>query len=145
MSKVTIMIGLPGSGKSTWASQNRNNAKVCSADLYFMRTGKYEFNAAFLGEAHKQCLRQFCQAVQDDLPVLVDNTNTSLLALAPYMAVAAAYNCEIEVIYMDCDPETSAQRNTHGVSAATCQAMYGQLQALRRDWPTYWPKPTIVR
>ena len=60
--KMFIMRGISGSGKSTkareiMAKENScgNAAIICSADDFFMASGKYKFDASKLGQAHAWC------------------------------------------------------------------------------------------
>lgn len=115
MKLAIILQGQSGSGKSTHAAKAFPDAMVCSADDYFMVDGEYKFDPAKLGEAHKACLQSWLLALGADLDVIVcDNTNTSLWEMSPYIQVAAAMGCEVEVVRCVASAETAAKRNTHG-------------------------------
>lgn len=133
--KVTILSGVPGSGKSTFASKTTNTV-VCSADDFFCQSGEYKFDVTKLGEAHGECLRKFIEAIQVGSDVVCDNTNTTADEIGPYYAIAAAYGAEIELITVLCDPAVAAARNVHGVPAAGVEAMAKRLAA--RRLPEYW-------
>lgn len=141
--KVVIMQGVSGSGKSTIAEQLMvacYDARCVSADLYFMQDGEYKFDQSLLGEAHKTCLRNFLETVTADpseLPelLIVDNTNTQLWEMAPYIHAAAAYGHEVEVIRCVCPVEKAAGRNLHGVPEKAVQGMADRLEKPLPFWP----------
>lgn len=141
------MQGVSGSGKSTKAEEimnDYNHAVLVSADLYFMQEGGYKFDPSKLGEAHQSCLRNFLDLITGagldhsesgpDL-VIVDNTNTQLWEMAPYIQTAAAYGHEIEVIRCVCPVEKAAGRNLHGVPEEAVQGMASRLEKPLPFWP----------
>jgi predicted kinase len=134
--KVTILSGIPGSGKSTFASGTGAGAIVCSADDWFCRSGEYRFNVCELGDAHGECLKKFVEAIQQGRDTVVDNTNTTSEEIVPYYAVAAAYGAQIELITVLCDHKKAAARNVHGVSAKGVEAMARRLA--ERKLPDFW-------
>lgn len=135
--KVTILQGLPGSGKSTWA-EAQVGAEIISADHFFVqpRTKEYKFDVAKLPEAHAACLRWFVRLVQRATPVvIVDNTNTTVAEVAPYYALAQAYGAEVEILHFDVPLATCCERQVHGVSEAGMVAMQ---QRLLEFYPPPW-------
>ena len=90
---VTILVGVPGSGKSHHTA-SLTGAVVVSADHHFVELGNgtYAFDPSKLGTAHGQCLRRYTEALQrGESHVVVDNTNTTLLEMSPYVSLALAY------------------------------------------------------
>lgn len=138
MSKVILMSGVPGSGKSTLVRELYRDAKVCSADHHFTDSdGAYHFNPCLLGEAHAACMKRFIDGLEDGVDtIVVDNTNTTELELAPYVQVAAAYGVKAHIVTVLCDPEVAAARNTHGVPVNAVKAMDQRLRA--RKLPPFW-------
>jgi len=143
MAKVILMSGIPGSGKSTIAKSFKG-ATIVSADHWFERTGVYQFNPAELGTAHGNCLRKFVATLINatdhldgyETVVVVDNTNTSVVELAPYVALAQAYGATIELINVKCDPEVAHKRNVHGVPLQGIKRMAEAIEA--RELPRFW-------
>jgi predicted kinase len=139
--RVIIMAGVPGSGKSTWIKENHPDAIVCSADDYFVGLGR-NFDPSKLGEAHGECVRKFIDVVSGNImaledPILiVDNTNTTVLEMAPYVAIASAYGVPVEIVEMDCPVGLAAKRNIHNVPMRTCLRMGDNLMSL--EIPPYW-------
>ncbi len=133
--KVIIMSGIPGSGKSTYSK--KLGGVVCSADHWFEREGEYKFDPTKLGMAHGACLAKFTRALMagEDV-IVVDNTNTSSLELAPYVALAQAFGASCELVTIQCDPDVAFARNVHGVPLETIRRMAAALSA--RTLPPFW-------
>lgn len=142
--KITILRGIPGSGKSTYAKHNSAGATVVSADHFFEKSGTYQFNPAQLPEAHGECLRKFVEAVQAKAGhVVVDNTGTSIAEVAPYAALALAYGGELEIVTVLCDATVAAARNVHGVPPEAVAAMDRRLKEETTRLPPWWPHRTV--
>lgn len=149
--KVIVLQGIPGSGKSTLARKILDEVPdsypcyrvIVSADNYFMRDGQYRFDKNELGNAHASCLRNFTKAMMasfnwpssKDL-LIVDNTNTILLDMAPYAQLALAFGAELEVLRVEVDPEAAAARNTHGVPTKKVLEMHERMMKLKL--PARW-------
>ena len=125
--RVKVMRGISGAGKSTMAKKliaealsKDERAVICSADDFFMDdSGKYQFNPALLGAAHKSCLRNFLTALQDEVDlVVVDNTNINVEDMAPYVALGEALDYDVEIIQVDTPSSVAMLRNVHGVPPA---------------------------
>lgn len=135
----TILLGLPGSGKSTWCARNSSpRTVVCSADHYFNLNGRYQFDPSKLPEAHAACLRAFITSCQLKLSVVVDNTNCSLAQVAPYVVVAQAYGCDTRVLLLEA-PD-AFERQVHAVPLVSWQRMRKSLDEMISNWPVFWPE-----
>lgn len=169
--KVVIMQGIPGAGKSTYVDALRyegsqrlpewqDSIRVVSADHFFYErgNGRYAFDPALLPIAHGQCLRQFTSLITErhervragESPALfgvivVDNTNTSPAEVAPYAALALAFNFEVEVVYVRVvDPFLAHARCVHGVPLTTVCAMHDRLNDPAVFWPPWWNRRVIA-
>jgi predicted kinase len=155
MMKVVLLRGTSGSGKSTYIKEHYPNAIVCSADHYFMKDGEYKFNPTLLPEAHKFCLRKFIACIEDATTtygpnqffraaeiqhLVVDNTNTQLWEISPYLSIAQAYGLEVEIVHCVCSPQVATERNAHGVPLKTIEAMAKRFEKLM----PWWPKEIVV-
>jgi len=133
------MQGIAGSGKSTFVARiaDHPGAVVLSADHYFEKGGEYRFDPSKLVDAHAECMRHFIEAIHlQSCLVVVDNTNTTAVEIAPYYSVAKAYGAEVEIVSVSCDPEVGAARNTHGAPLAVCKAMAQRIAEC--SIPPYW-------
>lgn len=135
-----LLIGLPGSGKSTRVSALRAAAsyaglrtEVCSTDDFFMKNGRYEFNPGKLGENHGRNFQKFALACADGIEqVIVDNTNLRAEHREPYIKLAKALGYEVhqEVIgeFTDEACQIYAGRNVHGVPLEGLRRMAASVQ-----------------
>lgn len=142
--KVVIYCGIPGSGKTTLAKATYPNAPYCSADKYFEdANGVYRFDPSKLGAAHASCLQKFADMVRNYMSpvIVVDNTNTTIAELAPYAALALAYGHDLEIVTLNCNPETAYSRNKHDVPYAAVKAMADRLH--KREMPPWWPQTQV--
>lgn len=130
---IYILRGLPGSGKSTLARQYPD-ATVCSADHYHMVDGVYRYDVKNAAAAHNACFQKFLKCVGYEM-VIVDNTNISAHELAPYVAVAKAYDVPWEIILVNSDLATCLGRNTHNVPDNTMLDMQRRLITEFIPWP----------
>lgn len=153
--KAIIHIGLPGSGKTTsirrifgdynWIEDGvihyiPNRVAVVSSDNY---PGLYDkdkdFHPELLAKSHPACFREFIAAMLQGFPVvIVDNTNTSAIELAPYILGAQAHGYAVELREFVVSIETAERRNTHKVPRASLEAMAKRLAEPRPPW---WPNP----
>jgi predicted ABC-type ATPase len=145
MSHVIVLSGVSGNGKSTYAEkllQETQGVKV-SADHFFMKNGVYNFDPYKLGSAHADCFRRFIGYITSDcgLPpcVVVDNTNTTVEEISPYMLASAAFCYSVEIRTINCDVgdiDTLVARNIHGVSRSAIIAQGRRIYT--RKLPSYW-------
>lgn len=135
MNKVTIMRGIPGSGKSTWIRDNVHGL-VVSADEYFSSAdGSYKFDPTLLPAAHNDCLKRFLSNVYAGREsIVVDNTNIRTYEIAPYYRLAEVYGYEVEVIWLVCAPSLAIKRGIHGVPEDLVRSMAISFEPL----PSWW-------
>jgi predicted kinase len=142
--QVIILSGVSGAGKSSVAAGIEGILAV-SADHYFMAEGEYRFDSSKLGEAHGFCFREFVRLLQAGRSVVVDNTNTTAIEIAPYVLGAQAYGYEcriVTVVVPESRLHIAAQRNRHGVSLDVIRAQFDRLQ--RRELPPWWAHETVA-
>jgi predicted kinase len=148
---VILLRGVSGAGKSTFIANHKEEGwkHIVSADHFFVNAaGIYEFNPAKLGEAHAACMRRFIDiltdcdgegAFEDDWgTIFVDNTNTSVAEVSPYLAVAAAFGQTAKIVTLEIDPAIGAARNVHGVPLKTVQAQHDRLVRGAKGFMPWW-------
>jgi hypothetical protein len=157
---IHILSGCSGSGKSTEVERIRkryanrhgiasHQVVVCSADYFFLEGatwdrlgnptgGKYVFDPTKLGEAHAYCKRRFVEAVRRKGPlIIVDNTNTTVKEIEPYVYVARDY--DVEKVFLTTvmeDPIVAHARNCHNVPLHVIQAQAKRID--ERRIPRHW-------
>lgn len=146
---VIILRGVSGAGKSTYISKREDvNTTIVSADFFFidLDTKEYKFDGSKLPQAHAACLRDFinaCDSSGNEQKIYVDNTNTTVAELAPYVAIAAAYGHDCEIVTVRADTVAAAERNLHGVPLTGVIAQANRLAAAEKDFAPWW-KHTVV-
>lgn len=140
METLIVLRGISGSGKSTFTNMVKKsfpNLVHCSADFYFEGPGGYKFDASKLSEAHGQCFRTAIHAmIERASMVVVDNTNTTLIELAPYVQAGKAFGYNVQIAQMICSPEQASQRNVHGVPSYSVNQQYSRFETT----PHYYPE-----
>ena len=117
MSKVILLVGPPGVGKSTWIKNYVKDIPtpytVCSADTYFTKDGIYTFNPVAIGQAHQTCYEKFVNALSIDIPLIfIDNTNIAKDHRSKYINKALEYDYDVSVKVFDVsDIEKIKQQN----------------------------------
>jgi predicted kinase len=118
-----LIRGLPGSGKSTLA--NHLTPYAYEADHFFMATGVYAFNPAYLPAAHAQCQENVETAMAQNAPVIaVSNTFSQRWEMAPYHALAAVFHYTVVELTMNASFES-----THGVPVDVIERMKQRWEA----------------
>lgn len=144
MRQIVILRGISGSGKSTMVGSEFPMAVKVSADDFFMVDGEYRFDPSKLSLAHQACWRAFYAAIQAEAPlIVVDNTNTTVGEISPYVLPAQANGYSVKIITIECDPEVAATRNAHGVSPQVVRGMAQRLEEQTKFIPPYWTHEVI--
>ena len=82
-----ILRGLPGAGKSTFASYLKKmyGFKIVEADQYMMENGVYKFDPKKLKFAHDSCKEAVRQYLMEGENIVVSNTSTQRWEMEPYI------------------------------------------------------------
>lgn len=130
-----ILRGLPGSGKSYWAKEVKD-AKIVSADAYFMVDGKYQFDLSKLREAHNWCLLKFMEHITNHRPetIIVDNTNIRIFEFSPYYRIAEVFGFEVKIVQIQRDLEKCILNNIHSVPKETIELMAKSFEPVPHFW-----------
>jgi predicted kinase len=136
---VLLMRGIPGSGKSTeakrWASLV-TGTPIFSVDNYMYEGGR-AFNPFLLERCHEQCRADFKKALEARTPlVIIDNTNTKLSSLMPYIQLIEQQGYGFTVVQFHVKPSDVLERNTHDVPLPTLERMAQHMWSERL--PSEW-------
>lgn len=145
---VIILRGVSGSGKSTLARKfaDLRETEIFSADDFFIDpgTGKYEYNRAFQQAAHNSCFLRYIDAVTSAARgklIVVDNTNTRAVEIAPYYQLALAHLHPVRVVTILSDPVLAWESNQHHVPL---EAIVAQDRRIRNESLPPWWRETIA-
>ena len=117
MVTLTIIRGLPGTGKSTLGKSLVADVHL-EADMFFMVDGEYRFDVNKLHQAHSWCLNETIRHLVKGHDVVVSNTFTTMKELNPYLEVAARLQAKVVVYRM-----THMYGSIHNVPAETMKKM----------------------
>lgn len=145
MKTAFILQSIPGGGKSTLAEELAgDDGVVLTSDDYFMVDGEYRFDPRQLGKAHGATMLAYIDALSNNIsPVVVANTNTTVAELAPYYAVAEAFDYSPTIITIIADPVKHGLRNVHGVPLPALQRMAANIERSKADMPPRWKREVI--
>lgn len=127
-SRVIVLRGLPGSGKSYLANNcsEKAVAAICSADDYFTKSGIYEFKQEALPDAHLQCFETFLQALVDGKEVvIVDNTNSMAWEYRNYLYLCDLLKVKSHILEIPHPNQlitTYSARNLHKINMETLKS-----------------------
>lgn len=131
MLTLTIIRGLPGSGKSTMARNiaAETGAVHFEADMFFcldhrnpphplagivpeydLELGDYKFDVNMLATAHQWCQLKTAIALATGYRVVVSNTFVKMWEVEPYMNIADRLNAQVEILTAN-----GRFKNVHGV------------------------------
>jgi predicted kinase len=134
--RVAVLIGLPGSGKSTYLE--RLGVSGLSSDwlrklLAGDETDQTVHTQVF--ETLRYLLRQ-CLVVRRKDAAYIDATNLTPEERHPYIAIGRSYGCEIEAIFFDVPVDVCLERNRRrqrAVPEDAIRKMAAKLQAPSLD------------
>lgn len=136
MATLTLVRGLPGSGKSTYAKKliERTDAQHFEADMFFERhPNGYEFNFKLLEAAHQWCYSRAVHELWCGNDVVVSNTFTKMWEMRQYLEIPLIVdNVQIQVVEM----RTQFQ-NIHGLPEAKMEVMRARWEQLPEDFPHF--------
>lgn len=118
---LTLVRGVSGAGKSTFANFIWTNHVICEADQYFVgEDGEYRFDGSKLKDAHKWCRDKVEKMMQDNKEskgvyypeIVVSNTFTQEWEMEEYYKLAEKYGYTVFRIIIE---NTHGYKSIHGV------------------------------
>lgn len=123
-SRLFLIRGVPGSGKTTYA-KTLGIACHFEADMWFEKNGGYD--PAKIKLAHEWCQIRAIEAMRDGRDVIVSNTFTRLWEMQPYKEAARKLGVEVIEEVM-----TGEWTNVHGVPADKVRQMRERFESAER-------------
>ena len=128
-----LVRGLPGSGKTSFASAIWNDYAVCEADKFFYdKEGNYNFDPSKLKEAHNWCKNEVEIRMQDHQnnqqyypEIAVSNTFTQEWEMEDYFKLAGKYGYKVVSLILE---NRHGSQNVHGVPDEKLQIMKDRFQ-----------------
>ncbi|EJU9535837.1 ATP-binding protein [Vibrio alginolyticus] len=122
--KLTLVRGLPGSGKSTYAKTL--DAILVEADQFFIdKNDNYQYDPALIKTAHAWCQLETKRLLRAGFDVVVANTFVKNWEMSFYKSLADEVNVSFEVIEIN-----GKYQNIHGVPDAVITRMRKQFEKL---------------
>jgi len=99
MKTLTLVRGLPGAGKSTFAKLL--GGIHIEADHYFMKDGEYKFDASKLKQAHEYCRTSTEGWMREGYNIVVSNTFTQEWEMYAYYGLAEKYGYRVHSVIVE--------------------------------------------
>ena len=130
---LTLVRGLPGSGKSTFANFVWNEYAICEADKFFYdKEGNYNFDGSKIKLAHVWCFNQVRIRMEDNKlnpqfypEIVVSNTFTQEWEMEKYYELAEEYGYKVFSIIVE---NRHDGVNQHGVPDDKLQQMKNRFE-----------------
>ena len=134
MSGVLFLVrGLPGSGKSTFATHIWNEYAVCEADKFFYdKEGNYNFDPSKIKDAHAWCKNEVETRMIDHQnneqyypEIAVSNTFTQEWEMKDYFDLADKYGYKVVSLIVE---NRHGGKNVHGVPEDKLEIMKNRFE-----------------
>ena len=112
MPNCTILIGIPGVGKSTWLRRNPSpTAQIICPDQYLEQVYAYEWTVERASEAWAVSYQQFALCLQQRKDVMWDATFLRPIDRSPIVNIAKGFSYDVRAIFVQAPLAICLERN----------------------------------
>lgn len=133
--KAIVMVGIPGCGKSTAASELEQAIEVNRDNLRFELTGSYA-NFEHEGLVSRLHARRIRAAAAEGRDLVVSDTNTLRRYRRGLIKLLKQLGYQVEVVVFDVGPETCLRRNESRSKPVLSEVIHQMARRLRLNPPT---------
>eukprot|EP01084_Bolivina_argentea_P219166 371786_1 len=135
-----LTIGLPGSGKTTWAKIRNYKTlhTIIAADDYFDKFNNGIFNVGLLSKAHEWTQLNVFNALKSGYNVVVNNTNTTLSEMHTYITRVIFGKLPHKIVFTvmpETHINTLISRGIHNVPYKQCLNMLKRFNQWYKKYP----------
>jgi len=125
MNKTELILirGVSGSGKTTYAKNNYPDYNHYEADMYFNKSGKYNYDASKIKDAHIWCQDNTLNSLINGKNTVISNTFIKLWEMEYYLNLSITLNVQIKVLRM-----TNIYKNIHNVPQEVINRMISSFE-----------------
>ncbi len=107
---LTIMCGLPGSGKNTWLRKN-HSGKIVELDAIRKELKIPHSDKDGQGTVIQEAKERIRMSLRKGEDVAWNATSLTEMQRSPIIELGMTYDSKIRIIYVDCDAKKSIERN----------------------------------
>lgn len=141
--RALFLSGISGAGKSflskalRFGMSDEHVVSISTDDFWTDRDLNYNFDPTRLPEAHRWNFTRYLDLLPNEWKlIVVDNTNTSAVEIAPYYAAAEVHGYQPLVLRLHVPLMDAMKRSTHEVPLESLAGQWSRFKA--RDIPPWW-------